>query len=150
MTANRTFLGSVHRNQPEQYEAPAGATVTPGMLVISSGGEIVPHDTAGGAGFVYVAKELTATFDGSGGLAADYTAGETAQAYIPTSGDMYRMLVADGQAVAYDTPLASNGAGLLAVAAEAGETEPADAVICYADEDAGTTDGTTAVRVKFK
>jgi len=144
MTANRTFLGSVHRNQPEQFEAPAGATLTPGMLAIADGGELVPHDTAGAGGFVYVAKELTANFDGSGGLDTDYTAGETAQAYIPTSGDMYRMLVATAQAVGYDTALTSDGAGLLAVAGAE------DAVICYADEDAGTTDGTTAVRVKFK
>ena len=143
MTANRTFLGSVHRNQPEQYEAPAGATLTPGMLAIASGGELIPHDTAGAGGFVYVAKELTANFDGGGGLDTDYAAGDTAQAYIPTSGDMYRMLVATGETVGYDTPLESNGAGLLVVQSE-GE------VICYADEDAGTTDGTTAVRVKFK
>ncbi|WP_299316550.1 hypothetical protein [uncultured Halomonas sp.] len=144
MTANRTFLGSVHRNQPEQFEAPAGATLTPGMLAEVSSGEIIPHSTDGGAGFVYVAKELTANFDGNGGLDTDYTAGETAQAYIPTSGDMYRMLVATAQAVGYDTALASDGAGLLVVAGAE------DAVICYADEDAGTTDGTTAVRVKFK
>lgn len=143
MTANRTFLGSVHRNQPEQYEAPAGATLTPGMLAIASGGELIPHDTAGAGGFVYVAKELTANFDGAGGLDTDYAAGDTAQAYIPTSGDMYRMLVATGQEVGYDTPLESDGAGLLVVQAEGD-------VIAYADEDAGTTDGTTAVRVKFK
>ena len=142
--ANRTFLGSVHRNQPEQYEAPAGATITPGMLVQTDDGTLIPHGDAGESGFVYVAKELTANFAAGGGINEDYSAEETAQAYIPTSGDMYRMLVATGQAVAFDTPLESNGAGLLVVQAE-GE------VICYADEsDIGTTDGTTPVRVKFK
>lgn len=140
MTANRTFLGSVHRNQPEQFEAPAGATLTPGMLGQVTAGELVPHDDAG---FVYVIKELTANFDGGGGLDTDYTTGDTAQAYIPTSGEMYRMLIATGQEIAVDTPLESNGAGLLVVQDE-GEA------IAYADEDAGTTDGTTAVRVKFK
>lgn len=145
-TANRTFLGSVHHNQPEQYEAPAGATLTPGMLALSTAGELVPHGTAGDGGFVYVAKELTATFDGSGGLDTDYTTGETAQAYIPESGLMFRMLVATGQTVALDTPLTSNGAGLLRVAVVGTDT-----VVCYADEsDIGTTDGTTPVRVKFK
>ncbi len=145
-TANRTFLGSVHHNQPEQYEAPAGATLTPGMLALSTTGELVPHDGDGAGGFVYVAKELTATFDGSGGLDTDYTAGETAQAYIPESGLMFRMLVATGQTVALDTPLTSNGAGLLRVAVVG-----TDAVVCYADEsDIGTTSATTPVRVKFK
>lgn len=138
--ANRTFLGSVHRNQPEQFEAPAGAAITPGMLAQVTNGDLVPHDDAG---FVYVAKELTANFEPGGGVNEDYTSGETAQAYIPTSGDMYRMLVADAQAIALDTPLESNGAGLLVVQDEG------DAV-CFADEDIGTTDGTTAVRVKFK
>lgn len=139
-TANRTFLGSVHRNQPEQFEAPAGAAITPGMLAQVTDGDLVPHDDAG---FVYVAKELTASFEPGGGVNEDYAEGDTAQAYIPTSGDMYRMLVATGQAIALDTPLESNGAGLLVV------QDTGDAV-CFADEDAGTTDGTTAVRVKFK
>ncbi len=139
--SNKTFLGSVHRNQPEQYEATAGAVVTPGMLAISSGGELIPHDTAGASGFVYVAKELTANF--GGGVDEDYAIGDTAQAYIPTSGDLYRMLVATGQTVVKDSPLESNGAGLLVVATTGD-------VIAYADEAAGTTDGTTPVRVKFK
>lgn len=145
-TANRTFLGSVHRNQPEQYEAPAGATLTPGMLALSTDGELVPHDGDGEGGFVYVAKELTANFAPGGGITESYSEGETAQSYIPTSGDLYRMLVATGQAAAYDTPLTSNGAGLLRVAVVG-----TDEVVCYVDEtNIGTTSGTTAVRVKFK
>lgn len=143
MTANRTFLGSAHRNQPEQFEAPAGATLTPGMLAQVTDGDLVPHGTAGAGGFVYVAKELTANFAPGGGVNEDYAEGDTAQAYIPTSGDMYRMLVATAQEVTVDTPLESNGAGLLVV------QDTGDAV-CFADEDVGTTDGTTAVRVKFK
>lgn len=144
-TANRTFLGSVHHNQPEQYEAPAGATLTPGMLAQSTDGQLVPHDTDGAGGFVYVAKELTATFDGNGGLDTDYTAGDTAQAYYPESGLMFRMLVATTQTVNYDAPLTSNGAGLLRVAVVG-----TDEVVCYSDEDIGATTATTPVRVKFK
>lgn len=145
-TANRTYLGSVHKNQPEQYEAPAGATLTPGMLALSTAGELVPHDGDGEGGFVYVAKELTANFDGNGGLDTDYEDGDWAQSYYPESGLMFRMLVATGQAIALDTPLTSNGAGLLRVAVVG-----TDEVVCYADEsDIGTTDGTTPVRVKFK
>lgn len=141
--ANKTFLGSVHRNQPEQFEAPAGAALTPGMVAIASGGELIPHDTAGAGGFVYVAKELTANFASGGGINEDYAIGDTAQAYIPESGDMYQMLVATAQTVPYDTALESNGAGLLVV-------QTTGEAIAYADEDAGTTSGTTAVRVKFK
>lgn len=140
--ANKTFLGSVHRNQPEQYEAPAGATITPGMLVIADAGTLIPHDTAGAGGFVYVAKELTANFAAGGGINEDYTTGDTAQAYIPTSGELYQMLVATGQTLVKDSPLESNGAGLL-VLATTGD------VICYADE-AVTTTATTPVRVAFK
>jgi hypothetical protein len=141
--ANKTYLGGVHEQCPIQKEAPAGATLTPGMLAIVSGGELIPHDTAGAGGFVYVAKELTGSFDDGGSINTDYAAGETAQAYVPTSGDLFQMLVADGQTVGYDTALESNGAGLLVVATTGD-------VIAYADEDAGTTSGTTPVRVKFK
>jgi len=138
--ANKTFLGSVHRNQPEQRERPAGAVLTPGMLAQETAGELVPHVDAG---FVLVAKELTAAFDADGGLTTDYQAGDTAQAYIPESGDMYQMLVATGQTVEQDSPLESDGAGLLTVAAD-----PATAV-AFADE-AVTTTATTPVRVRFK
>ena len=112
-------------------------------LALVHDGTLIPHGDAGESGFVYVAKELTANFAAGGGINEDYSAEETAQAYIPTSGDMYRMLVATGQEVGYDTPLESNGAGLLVVATTGD-------VIAYADEAAGTTSGTTPVRVKFK
>jgi hypothetical protein len=149
MAANKTFLGSVHRNCPEQFEAIAGAAITPGMLVRRVANELVPHAVNGGGGFVYVAKELTA-----GGTVDDaYAQNETAQSYIPFSGDLYQMLVATGQALTEDTPLTSNGAGLLRIAvADAGTGEtfvPGDAVVCYADETITTT-ATTKVRVKFK
>ena len=140
MMANKTFLGSVHRNQPEQRERPAGAVITPGMLVQETDRELVPHVDAG---FVLVAKELTAAFDADGGLTTDYQVGDTAQAYIPESGDMYWMLLAAGQTVEQDSPLESNGAGLLIVAAS-----PATAV-AFADE-AITTADNTPVRVRFK
>lgn len=141
-TANKTHLGSVHRNQPEQYEAVAGAALSVGMLALSTGGELVPHGTDGGGDFVYVVKERTAI----GLVSEGYESGDWAQSYIPTSGEMYRMLVATGQAIAFDTPLTSNGAGLLRVGVPGTDT-----IVCYADEsDIGTTDGTTPVRVKFK
>ena len=138
--ANKTFLGSVHRNQPEQRERIAGLPLTPGMLAQENAEALVPHTDAG---FVLVVKELTAAFDADGGLTTDYQLGDTAQAYIPTSGDMYRMLVAAGQNVVQDSPLASNGEGLLVVTADLATA------VAYADEAVGTTD-TTPVRVRFK
>ena len=141
MAANRTFLGSVHRNVPEQIELPAAATgLLPGMLGLRTATTLKAHDVADGGGFVYVVKELT-----SGGTVDDaYTAGDTAQAYIPHSGEIYQMLVATGQNLDIDSPLTSNGAGLL-VLTNAGT----DVVVCYSDEDV-TTSATTKVRVKFK
>lgn len=141
MAANKTFLGSVHRNCPEQIELPAQATgLLPGMLALRIANKLQAHNVADAGGFVYVVKELTA-----GGSVDDaYTVNETAQAYIPHSGELYQMLVATGQALAMDTPLTSNGAGLLAIG------DPAtDVIVCYSDE-AVTTTATTKVRVKFK
>ena len=140
-TANKTFLGSVHRNQPEQYEAVAGGALSVGMLGLSVGGELIAHNSAGAGGFVYVVKERTAI----GTVDETYTAGDWAQSYIPESGEMYRMLVATGQTVNYDTPLTSNGAGLLRVGVPG-----TDVIVCYSDEQIGATSGTTAVRIKFK
>lgn len=139
MVANRTFLGSVHHNQPEQLELPAAGTLTPGMVALRTNTQLKAHDGANLGGFVYVIKELTA-----GGTVDDnYTVGQTAQAYIPHSGEMYQMLVATGQDLNVDTPLTSTGAGLLDIATGT------DVVICYSDEDV-TTVATTKVRVKFK
>lgn len=140
MAANRTFLGSVHRNVPEQIELPAAATgLLPGMLGLRTATTLKAHDGANLGGFVYVVKELT-----SGGTVDDaYTAGDTAQAYIPHSGEIYQMLVATGQNLDIDTPLTSTGTGLLDIATGT------DVVVCYSDEDV-TTSATTKVRVKFK
>lgn len=140
MAANRTFLGSVHRNQPEQLELPAATALTPGMIALRVANELRTHNVADAGGYVYIVKELTA-----GGTVDDaYAIADTAQAYIPYSGDMYQALVATGQALTVDTPLTSNGAGLLVIA-----TPATDVVICYADETV-TTVATTKVRVKFK
>ncbi|OHC13133.1 MAG: hypothetical protein A2002_01395 [Pseudomonadales bacterium GWC1_66_9] len=140
MAANKTFLGSVHRNCPEQIELPAQATgLLPGMLALNIANKLQAHNVADAGGFVYVVKELTA-----GGSVDDaYTVNDTAQAYIPHSGELYQMLVATGQALSVDTPLTSNGAGLLTIASGT------DVIVCYSDESVTTT-ATTKVRVKFK
>lgn len=140
MATNKTFLGSVHRNCPEQVELiGAAAGILPGNLLLRAANELKLHDGANLGGFVYVAKEQTASFD----IDRAYELGETVQAYVPHSGEFYQMLVATGQALVVDTPLTSTGAGLLDIAAGT------DVVICYSDE-AVTTVATTKVRVKFK
>jgi hypothetical protein len=137
---NKTFLGSVENNQPEQVELPgAAAGILPGNLLLRTDDEFEIHDGAGAAGFVYVAKEAP-----HGDIDTAYLEGETVFSYRPKSGDFYQMLVATGQALAVDTPLTSNGAGLLRIAVIA--TEP---VVCYSDETITTT-ATTPVAVKFK
>jgi hypothetical protein len=141
MAANKTFLGSVHRNCPEQVELiGAAAGILPGNLLLRTANEFELHGGANLGGFVYVAKEQTASFD----IDRAYEDGETVQAYVPHSGEFYQMLVATGQALVVDTPLTSNAAGLLDIA-----TPATDVVICYSDE-AVTTTATTKVRVKFK
>ena len=137
---NKTFLGSVHLNQPEQVELPgAAAGILPGNLLLRASDELKLHDGANLGGFVYVAKEAP-----HGDIDVAYLADETVFAYKPASGEYYQMLVATGQALVVDTPLTSNGAGLLDIATPATEV-----VVCYSDETITTT-ATTPVRVKFK
>lgn len=136
---NKTFLGSVENNQPEQVELPgAAAGILPGNLLLRASDEFKLHDGADAGGFVYVAKEAP-----HGDTDRAYLADETVFAYRPKSGDYYQMLVATGQTLVVDSPLTSNGAGLLVLA-----TPATDVVICYANE-AITTTATTPVAVKF-
>lgn len=151
---NKTFLGSVENNQPEQVELPgAAAGILPGNLLLRAANKLAVHNVSGagatgGGTFVYVAKEAP-----HANIETAYLADETVFAYKPESGDYYQMLVATGQTLVVDSPLTSNGAGLLrlAVAATgAGSTYAlGDEVLCYAAETITTT-ATTPVAVKFK
>lgn len=137
---NKTFLGSVENNQPEQVELPgAAAGILPGNLLLRTANEFEVHDGAGAGGFVYVAKEAP-----NGDIDVAYLADETVFAYKPASGEYYQMLVATGQALVVDSPLTSNGAGLLRLAVVGTDT-----VVCYSNETITTT-ATTPVAVKFK
>lgn len=136
---NKTFLGSVENNQPEQVELPgAAAGILPGNLLLRASDKLKKHDGANLGGFVYVAKEAP-----NGDIDTAYLADETVFAYRPKSGDYYQMLVATGQVLVVDTPLTSNGAGLLDIATGT------DVIVCYSDETITTT-ATTPVAVKFK
>lgn len=136
---NKTFLGSVENNQPEQVELPgAAAGILPGNLLLRAADELKLHDGDEAGGFVYVAKEAP-----HGDIDRAYLADETVFAYRPKSGDYYQMLAVTGQTIVVDSPLTSNGAGLLKIA------DPAtDVVVCYSDTQVTTT-ATTAINVKF-
>lgn len=137
---NRTFLGSVENNQPEQVELPgAAAGILPGNLLVRLTDELAVHPTDGAGGLVYVAKEAP-----HADIDTAYLVDETVFSYVPKSGDLYQMLVATGQTLVVDSPLTSNGAGLLRLAVVGTDT-----VVCYADE-AVITAATTKVAVKFK
>lgn len=140
MAFNKTFLGSVHRTTPEQFEAAASVAITAGHLCVQAGGELKPHDAAGAGGFVYVAKEPIL-----GEVDYEYAIGETASTYIPGSKELYQMRVGASQTIVKDDALASAGDGTLAKS-----NGTTDVTICYADEDVTTGVGEASlIKVKF-
>jgi hypothetical protein len=142
-TANKIFLGSVHRNNPEQLERRCSVAVKSGMLAVTTGafpGTFIPHATAGAnPGFRYVVKEPIL-----GPVDYTYTVTtETVPAYIPHSGEIYQMRTV-AAAYTFDQALASNGDGTLKAA-----NGTTDIVIAYSDEAITTTAGAPFLRVKF-
>lgn len=141
MAFNKTFLGSAHRTNPEQFEAAASVAITAGHLCVQAGGELKPHDVAGAGGFVYVAKEPIL-----GEVDYEYAIGETAFTYVPGSKELYQMRLAASQTILVDSALASNGDGTLKLS-----NGTTDETICYADEALTTGVGVTSlIKVKFK
>ena len=142
MAKNKVFVGSAENNTPIVEEALAAATITPANLIVrNAAGAFILHDVNG-----TMAAEKQAYFAGLkvlDGMNDAYASGETVFAHRPQSGETYHARVATGQALVKDTPLTSNGAGLLKVA-----TLGTDFVVCYSDE-VITTSGTTFVRVKI-
>lgn len=142
-TANKIFLGSVHRNNPEQLERRCSVAVKSGMLAVVTGafpGTFIPHATAGAnPGFRYVVKEPIL-----GPVDYTYTVTtETVPAYIPHSGEIYQMRMVNA-AYTFDQALASNGDGTLKAA-----NGTTDIVIAYSDEAITTTTAAPFLRVKF-
>lgn len=148
-SANRIYLGSVHRNNPEQLERKPSVAVSTGMLVTVTGatatlpGTFIPHATAGAnPGMHYVVKEpILGPVNYTYSLTAPV---ETAFAYIAHSGEIYQMRTVAGT-YAYDAAMTSNGDGTLKVA-----NGTTDIVVCYCDEVVTTTTGAPFMRVKFK
>jgi hypothetical protein len=126
----------------QKAEALAGAAdLLPGMVMEKTAGAFTKHDEAGQGGAVYFAN---VDFVKQGGVDDLYTNGDTVQAFNPVAGEFYNLLVATGQNItAVDTPLTSNGAGLLRIAATDGSEE----VLCYSEEIVNTA-ATTSVLVR--
>lgn len=143
-TANKIFLGSVHRNNPEQLELRCSVAVKSGMLAVRTGaapGTFIPHAAAGAdPGFRYVVKEPIL-----GPVDYTYTVTtETVFAYIPHSGEIYQMRTV-AAAYTLDQALTSNGDGTLKAA-----NGTTDIVVAYSDEAITTTAGAPFLRVKFR
>lgn len=141
--ANKTFLGSVHRNNPEQIERTSSVVVKSGMLAVITGtfpGKFKPHDVAGASpGMHYVVKEPIL-----GPVDYTWALTDSAAAYIAHSGEIYQMRTT-AAAYTFDQPLASAGDGTLKAA-----NGTTDIVVCYSDEAITTTSGAPFLRVKFR
>lgn len=142
MAKNLIFRGTATNNRPVQVEAQAAAELTPGNLVYLSSGKFAKHATAGGgAGVRLYLVDLNVLAQGT--TTDTFAADETTLAFEPRQGERYNALVATGQTLVKDSPLASNGNGTLRLGVVG-----ADDIICYADE-AITTTAAELVNVKF-
>lgn len=141
--ANKIFLGSVHRNDPEQIERKSSVAVKSGMLAVIAGanpGQFKPHDVAGASpGMYYVVKEPIL-----GPVDYTWALTDSAAAYIAHSGEIYQMRLVAGT-YTFDAALTSNGDGFLKVA-----NGTTDVVVCYCDEYITTTAPLPFARVKFR
>ena len=142
MTLNVIRVGSATKNDPIKVEKPADAALSPGHLIVAnSNNEFLKHATDGKAGMVFVAD-----LNMHDNLATAYAAGDTVQAYQPTSGETYQVRAKSGAALVKDiTPLTSDGAGRVRVGVVG-----TDEMICYAAETVTASANEQLVLVKFK
>ena len=115
--------------EPRQREARTSqADILPGMIVALSSGQFIKHNVAGQGGDFTIAKENSL---GQDKVSTIYTLGDTVFTYEPQPNVLFNVRVAASQNIsAVGTPLTSNGAGLLKIAATNGTEE----VLFYADE----------------
>ncbi|WP_299314337.1 hypothetical protein [uncultured Halomonas sp.] len=134
--ANMIFAGPNTENVPQVKEKIAGAAFLPGAVVVMDGEEFVPHDVAGGRGRYYVAQE---NYLAMKDVTDEYAIGDLAIGMIPLDEQFFYCRIAASQTIGEDTPLASNGSGLLVAAAAE------DEVLFYAEEAVTTGAGETAL-----
>lgn len=144
-TANVVFSGPADRVKPLVEEAiiATGQTIKPGHLVIKSSGEWIVHGTAGVGGAYRIADM---DFIRNGLVTDTLVVDDTAQAFIPTPGETYNIVVGTGQTVLVDSPLTSNANGTVKVATVTGATP--DVVLFYAEEAVTTTGATARIRAR--
>lgn len=144
MATNVIFRGAVEIVKPIQSEAPAAATLKAGALVFKNGsGQFAEHATDGGGAGVklylvdvnFLKQEAAAT--------STWASGDTTVAFEPRPAELYNALVATGQTLVKDSPLASNGDGTLRLGVVG-----TDDILAYADE-AVTTTAEQLVAIKF-
>jgi len=143
-TANVVFSGPGEKVKPLMQEAviASGETIKPGHLVLlDSSGEWKNHDSAGQGGDYCIAdmnvieqKSATETL----------TIGDTAPAFVPTPGETYNIVLADGETIAVGDPLTSNGDGTVKEAVTSG----GDEVLFYAREAVTTSGATGRIRAR--
>ncbi len=142
--ANVVFRGPAGR-KPQKDEALAAATtaIKPGRVIRKASGAFTNVFATDGktlSAFLYVADVNVLD-----GIAYTYATGDTVQAYIPESGQIYQLEVATSQTIAIDSPLTVNAAGQLRLAVVG-----TDDIVAYAQEAITTTASVGYVDAKIK
>jgi hypothetical protein len=124
-----------------QKEAIAGGVITPGMLLAYTAlGAIVAHAQAGDNAMGYFALEYDLT---GRGIDDNYASDDQVLFEAGYPGAEYYALIADGENIAFNDPLTSNGDGALREAA-AGEH-----IVAYAREAAAPDGAVGRCRVEI-